>query len=171
VFDMLACPIVAALLASGSGKLAAAASIPVAHVRGATSDVQFLVDETARRSSTVRELLARLAATDAIVYVEITPSPQIPRARTKLVTAVAGARFMRIGINSGVASGDRGPLLAHELQHAVEIAERNGIRNDGSVRELYLRIGRRQGADAFETDAARDVEWTVRSELRLKIGG
>jgi len=102
---------------------------------------------------------------DVAVYVERTASPLIPTARTKLVTAVPGARFIRIGISTTVSFADLGPFLAHELQHAVEIAERVRVRDDDAVRDLYLEIGRARGGDRYETDAAREVEWVVRSEL------
>lgn len=143
-----------------------AAIVPSPHVRAASTQVRLWIDDATRRSVVVRQLLARLACTDVIVYVEITASPQIPRARTKLVAAVEGTRFLRIGINAGVALTDLAPLLAHELQHVLEIAERDEVRDEDAVRRLYRRIGRAGGADAFETDAALAVELIVRTELR-----
>jgi hypothetical protein len=140
-------------------------------VRAASSQMRLLIEDTARRSPLVRDLIARLACTDVIVYVEFTASPQIRLARTKLVTAVPGARFLRIGINRRVSGMDTGAMLAHELQHAVEIAEENGVRDDDGLRRLYERIGRAIGADRFETDAAVEVESIVRRELRHRIGG
>ena len=140
-------------------------------LRPASAEMRWIIDDTAARSATVRALIARLNNTDTIVYVERTPSPQIPVARTKLVTTVPGARFLRIGLSTAIGFADLGPMLAHELQHAVEIAERDDVRDDDAVRDLYRRIGQARGGDRFETEAARDVEWVVRSELRAKMGG
>jgi hypothetical protein len=140
-------------------------------VRAEASEVRTLIATATARSGTVRELIARLNCTDAIVYVEVIASPLVPTARTKLVATVAGARFIRISINIAVGDRDRMPLLAHELQHAVEIAEQFDVRDDDGVRRLYAKIGRSTGRDSFETDAARDVEWIVRTELHTKIGG
>ena len=123
----------------------------------------------ASQSPTVRDLLARLSATDAIVYIELTISPQIPSARTKLVTATPAARFLRIGVNSALPPSETPALIAHELQHAVEIAEREDVRDDEGVRRLYARIGHRHGLDNYETDAARDVERRVRDEMRRRL--
>jgi len=145
--------------------------IAISRVRTESPDVRRLIEDTASRSATVRELLARLAQTDIIVYVEFTPSPLVPTARTKLVTTASGTRFLRIGINVNAAMADRGPWLGHELQHALEIAEQRDIRDENGVRELYQRIGRSHGPDRFETDGARGVEWAVRTELRIKMGG
>jgi hypothetical protein len=140
-------------------------------VRAQSSEIRALIESTLAHSPTTRALVARLAATDAIVYVEVTASPQVPTARTKLVTAVARARFMRISINMTMTVRERAGLLAHELQHALEIAEHAEVRNDADVRRLYRRIGHAAGGDSFETDAARAVEWVVRSELRTKMSG
>jgi hypothetical protein len=141
------------------------------HVRGATPRMTRLISDAHARSAIVRDLVARLACSDAIVYVELTASPLVPRARTKLVAATGAARFLRIGINSGTPQDDMAPLLAHELQHAVEIGEREHVRDEAALRRLYLSIGRSHGRDAFETDAARDVERIVRDELRHRLGG
>ena len=126
------------------------------------------IEETAARSAVVRELIARLACTDVIVYVEMTASPEIPRARTKLVTALPGVRFLRIGINLSMAGANFAPLLGHELQHAVEIAELDDVRDEEAVRRLYRKIGRAASGDRFETEAALDVEWRVRLECRTE---
>jgi len=127
-----------------------------------------MLDRAAATSATVRELIGRLDATDVIVYVEVTPSPQISLARTKLVTATKTTRFLRIGLRSTLPPFDVTPIIAHELQHALEIAERPDVRDDDGVRRLYARIGHEHGRDTYETDAAREVERTVRQELRRR---
>jgi hypothetical protein len=146
---------------------------PYPRVRAVAPLVRSLITNAASRSMTVRELIARLDDTDVIVHVELTGSAQIPIARTRLVAAVAGVRFLRIAINAGVPFGDIAPLLAHELQHVVEIAEEPGAATESGVRRLYQRIGRARGGDRYETDAAQRVEWTVRREMSrvTKIGG
>jgi hypothetical protein len=158
-------PLVITLLLAGPSE-SAPAHAAASRVRAASSQVRLLIEDTARRSALVRDLIARLACTDVIVYVEFTASPQIRLARTKLVTAVPGARFLRIGINRRVSGMDTGAMLAHELQHAVEIAEEDEVRDDAGLRRLFERIGRAIGADQFETDAAVEVESIVRRELR-----
>jgi hypothetical protein len=137
---------------------------PASRVRAAHGAEQVLQD--AARSGTVQGLLARLAATDVIVYVEITGASDVPTARTKLVTATPSVRFLRIGINAAQPVPDWPSLLAHELQHAVEIAEHSEVRDDPGVRRLYAAIGHQHGTDSYETEAAARVERLVRSELR-----
>jgi hypothetical protein len=156
-------PLAIGLLLAPPGTAGADAS--AAHVRTESAQVRRLIEETAAQSVIVRDLMARLACSDVIVYVEMTASPQIPRARTKLVTAQPGVRFLRIGINQAMSGRDFAPLLGHELQHAVEIAERGEVRDEDAVRRLYREIGRPGPRDSFETDAALDVEWQVRLRL------
>jgi len=145
------------------------AMVPAARVRAAHGAERVLAD--AARSETVRVLLDRLAASDVIVYVEMVGTPDVPTARTKLVTATPAARFLRIGINAAQPAAAWTPLLAHELQHAVEIAEHADVRDDAGVRRLYASIGHQHGIDQFETDAAVQIERTVRAELRrLSVG-
>ncbi len=161
-------PLLVLLLASGAGAPDPAA---VVRVRTVVPQLRTLIADTMQRSAVVRELVARLACSDVIVYVEITASPQIPTARTKLVSASPDVRFLRIGLHAGLPGGDLGPLLAHELQHAVEIAEHEEVRDEPALRRLYQCIGRLHGADSYETDAAQEVEALVRQELRHRIGG
>ena len=138
---------------------------PYPRVRAVTPLVRSLIADAAARSGTVRDLLARLEVSDVIVYVEQSGSSEIPIARTKLVTASGGVRFLRIGIHASVPFHDVAPVLAHELQHALEIAEEPDVTDDDGVRRLYLRIGSSHGRDRYETEAAQEIEWRVRREL------
>jgi hypothetical protein len=136
-----------------------------AHVRPVSASAVLLLTEAAAKSPTVNTLIERLAWSDTIVYVEIIGSPEISLARTKLVAASPAARFLRISINARVAAWDRVALLGHELQHALEIAGAADVRDDEGIRKLYARIGFKGGQDRFETAAARETEWRVRTEL------
>ena len=62
-------------------------------------------------------------------------------------------------------------LLAHELQHAVEIADAPEVVDEASLKELYRRLGADSGPGAFngsvwfETQGAIDTGRRVYSEL------
>jgi len=139
------------------------------HVRAVSRVVQSLLDEAAGLPTTAA-LLQRLDASDQFVYVEFTNSPVIPSARTTLVTATSGVRFLRVAINAHVVPGDRLPLLAHELQHAVELADAPDVRDDDGVRLLYRRLGHASGVDQFETASAIVAERQVRREMAARNG-
>jgi hypothetical protein len=153
----------AALLLAGS-----VTDVPIhtaPHVRATTPGSRALLTEAVAKSSVLNMLIGQFDATDIFVYIEITGSPDIPIARTKLVTAVPTARFLRVTINAQVAPWDRLPLLAHELQHALEIAADPDVRDDDGIRRLFQRVGFSAGEDKYETTAAREVERRVRVEL------
>jgi len=78
-----------------------------------------------------------------------------------------GYRFLRVNLTPGEAEHRQLPLLAHELQHALEVlSDEAAISLDG-VAKLYERIGvRRPGVGIFATDAARRVQDTVYREVR-----
>ncbi len=135
------------------------------HVRAASPRAQTLLAEAVSHSAVINRMIEHLESTDTIVYVDVIATPEIPLARTKLVSGSAVARFLRVSINARVATWDRVPLLAHELQHAIEIADAADVRDDDGVRRLYMKIGFGGGADRFETAAARETEWKVRTEL------
>jgi hypothetical protein len=156
------------LLIASCSMAAPDAIVPLQRVRAATPAAQALVTEAVTRSATVNDLITRLGNTDAIVYVEITASPEIPLARTKLVFGTPDVRFLRVSINIRVPGWERVALLAHELQHAIEIGETTDVRDDDAVRRLYARIGFPGGVNRFETAAARETERRVRGELARK---
>lgn len=138
---------------------------PVPHVRPVSAGATVLLTEAVSRSSVVNDLLNQLAQTDVYVYVELTSATDIRLARTKLVAAPPGARFLRIAVNAHVPPWDRVPYLAHELQHAVEIAAAPDVRDDEGIRKLYARVGFAAAPDQYETSAAREIERRVRLEL------
>jgi len=157
--------VLSGLLLCADVVLAAGPSLPnaTAHVRTPSTVIRGLLFDAAA-SPTMSTLLRRLEASDLIIYVVFTNSPEIPRGRTKLVTATGAARFLRIDINARIRPGDRLPILAHELQHAVELADALNVRDDDGVRRLYTRIGFLCGPDRYETAAACAVEHEVRCE-------
>jgi hypothetical protein len=136
-------------------------------IRPVGQDERRLLDETLAGSATARAIAAELAATDVIVYVAYTPSPAIKTGTTALVITAGTWRYVRIQISRWLAGWDHGPVLAHELWHAVEIARAPDVRDDAGMRLLY-RNARTEVADQhrFDTAAARDVQRTVHVELR-----
>ena len=115
-------------------------------------------------SVTVRSLVATLEASNVIVHIE--SSRMLPLGivgTTRFVTSRGGYRYVRITIATDLSKTGRSAILAHELQHACELAQSNADDAD-SVRELFEREGHRLGA-FVETRAAIDAERLVRGEL------
>jgi hypothetical protein len=140
---------------------------PFRHVRSTQPRTEQLLDLGARRSPTFARLRATLEATDVIVYVQ-TVSNLTRRLDGRLVfLSTAGRkRYLRIDIRGSLPLNDRLSAIAHELQHAVEIAGSVDVLDEASLGRFYRRIGvSREARTGFDTHAAREAGARVRSEL------
>jgi hypothetical protein len=138
----------------------------VPHVRPASAAARQLIDAAARDSPTVRRLIEQVQQSDIFVYVQLTGSPQVPTASTTFTVATPRGRYLRILINAGTPIWTRTEMLAHELQHVLEIAAAPEVTGNDGIRILYERIGRAgQGTDRYETLEAKRIEALVRREI------
>lgn len=135
------------------------------NVRGASPRETAMLRELVARSATARHLTAQIGAEAVIVYVEIKSSMPHGHGATRLAAITPHARFIRITLAPGSHPDDLAALLAHELQHALELA-RADVTNTDDMRRLYRAIGDDQSASVrFETVAAQEIGELVRQEL------
>ena len=141
------------------------------HVRTTEPRILALVNEGKARSETFRRLVAALDASDVIVYLE----PKMTRRMLGgyLFNNVGGRgewRYLRIAVDFHGAHNRVIALLAHELQHAVEVAQAPGARDAGSLEKLFSRWTIQSGCggttSCYETQASQDVESAVGNELK-----
>ena len=138
---------------------------PLHNVRGASSRERALLQELVARSPTSRSLIAQIGSEAVIVYVEIRPLMTRGRGATRLAATTSSTQYIRITLAPGPHPDDLAALLAHELQHALEIARADATSSD-DLRRLYRAIGEDRAASvAFETVAAQEVSARVRQEL------
>ena len=160
-------PLLVLLVFSGSLE---AGDVP--RLRGASPGESRMIENTLQRSPTARALADRIEASDLIVYVQLTIDLPAGRAATRLVAATDSYRYLRVVIGAMTHPADRGALLAHELQHALEIGSAREVRDVSTLRRLYERIGEdRHARFAFETAAARDVAQRVQREMTVPRDG
>jgi hypothetical protein len=115
------------------------------------------LDRGLLRSAVVRTLVSELEHTDVIVHVQtVSTLPMGTAGQTRLSLDVGSCRYIRIQLARALLPDERAAILAHELQHAAELA-RAGARDDHDVRALYERIGREVADGTFETAEARDA--------------
>lgn len=130
---------------------------PPPHVRP-EHDVRPLVEEAARRSPLIRELIERLEGLDVTVYIRVRSLTSSLDGRIALLSAAVGARYLVIELACERTGVTQMATLGHELYHALEIAQEPSVVSPGTLADLYSRIGRQTGADrglrTFETDAA-----------------
>jgi hypothetical protein len=136
-------------------------------VRPLGREAEHLLAEARRLSPTVRRLVAELEVSDLIVFLELRIPRSIRTGQLALVGTGGGVRYVKIEIYGVNCVRARTPWLAHELQHAVEIAAAPEVTDDAGVKRLYERIGRpsKDGLHSFETKAAIDVRDQVLAEL------
>lgn len=137
------------------------------HVRSTQPRTEQLLDLGARRSATFAALRATLETTDVIVYVQ-TIADLRPALDGRLIFLGSSGRhrYLRIDVRNSLTTTDLLSAIAHELQHAVEIAGSVEVRDAKSMGNFYERIGVSRGArTSFDTHAARETGARVKSEL------
>jgi hypothetical protein len=172
--------LLSSIFCGGAGRLLAADAILTvaerqARVRTTDTRLRRLVDQGARESPTFRTLVDRLNASDVVVYLhcEVVNASRRVDGRLVFVAAAGGFRYVVVRLAWLVPRERQIAILAHELQHAVEIAETPAIVDRPSLAREYARIGfvssRTDVAGmAFETVAAAAVGERVLRELGVR---
>src|SRR5262245_22738816 len=140
-------------------------------VRSTNRYIGALVREGYDRSATFRELVHTIQRSNVTVWVQpgMCAGGRI-RACLVSVSGSARARYIWIKIDPQHTIRDRLiAAIAHELQHAVEIAEAPDVTDASAVVSLYRRIavGRcREGlSEECETERALEIEKIVNAQL------
>ena len=139
-----------------------------AHVRGLDPPAAGALERGQHRSQRFRELVEELNQSDVIVHVVTSAGFTAGVAgTTRFVARIAGTRYLRVDLASTLTFELQVVILAHELQHACEVA-RSAASSSSGVRALYQDIGKAVSGytDVFETaDAVRTGD-VVRNQLR-----
>lgn len=144
-------------------------AVPFPHVRAEDSQMRTLIDDAIASSATVRALVARITASDVVVFVACELDPSVKASgRLNFMTSAGGVRYLVIRLKPKRRTAAIA-MLAHELQHAAEIAGIPSIVDEQSLQRAYERIGYRSHAShgglAFDTKAAVDIGRRVAEEL------
>ena len=125
-----------------------------------------------RKSPTFRALVEELERADVVVYVYTTPylSERVSGGLS-FVGVSATFRFVKIALDLDLTPDQTVYILAHELQHALEIARAPHVRTQSDFDALYRHVGIGGAlAHTFETAEARLTGQQVRRELRAEPG-
>ena len=121
-----------------------------------------------RYSATLRRLLVAVGAAPLVVYVEEAgATPGAWDGRLRFLGRAASWRYVVIDVRPGASGPVVAALLAHELQHALEV-HGGRVENAAEFRRLFARIGFPSGVagvDAFDTAAAIDAGVDTLREL------
>jgi hypothetical protein len=142
------------------------------HVRAESPEVRALIADAAERSVTFRALVDGIERSNVIVYVRVRLfNSQMLDGRIGFLGSHPGVRFLAIELACPRRRELQLTTLAHELQHALEIARAPWVVGPATLAQYYGQIGNEIGggtALTFETDAARRTGARVRLEL---LGG
>jgi hypothetical protein len=144
---------------------------PLVKLRSTESAVRELIREGQRRSPTLAALVEKIERSDTIIYVA--------RVHT-LLHAMEGClviegdgsplRYLRVLLAIETPRERMIVVLAHELQHVIEVLEAHIPNERAAVEALFKRIGvatlgSRTG-EQYETAAAQTLDTNVARELR-----
>ncbi len=139
---------------------------PTRHVRTSYPYVTSLLRDGFSRSPTFARLIMRLEHSDLIVHIETTMTlPPGVEGRLILLPRAHETRYVRIQIGMCQSHADGIALLAHELEHAQELADAPAVSDPSGFVTLYERIGLKSGWRQYETEAAQEVQRRVRREI------
>jgi hypothetical protein len=158
------------IVRNGVGRLGATQDPSVRHVRATEPKILSLIDAGFSGSATFRGLITTLNASDVIIYIE----PKLNRQALSgylahNIVAQGGYRYLHIAVEISGSQRRLVSLLAHELQHAVEVAQAPDARDAESLERMFSRIAIKfgcGGTTCYESQAAIDVEDIVNEELK-----
>jgi hypothetical protein len=134
-------------------------------IRPEDGAIRALIDRGMERSATFRDLNTRLDNANVIVYVRFSRCSGGVAACLFWASADTVARRLLIKIDRfGRSPDELTALLAHELQHANEVAADPDIKDLASFEKSFASIGRKHAA-GFETEEAGKILKRVAAEL------
>ena len=158
--------VLAAIAAAGGGTVNGQSESPA--VRPESADIRALIDRGIERSATFRDLITGLHNADVIVYVRFSRCSQRVPACLFWASAETETRRLLIKIDTFGGSPDGlTALLAHELQHANEVASDPEITDLASFQNSFASRGWKHAA-GFETEEAGKISKRVAAELRRR---
>jgi len=145
------------------------------HVRASEPRILALIDAGLSRSATFRSLVAGLDESDVIVYIDAKFTREsLGGYLAHDVVVRGGYRYLRIAVDTTGSQDRLVALLAHELQHATEIAQAPDALDGESLRRVFARLSVQfgcSGTTCYETQAAKDIEHIVGDELKAARRG
>jgi hypothetical protein len=145
-------------------------------VRSSNRVMTAVIDEGCNRSASFRRLFERIEESNGIVYVEFGHCAlgHLNGCLLPFVVPASGVRYLRIVVTpDGTRTNHDGliALVAHELQHALEVLAHPEVVDVDTMQAMYGRIGRPlAGRHGYETTDAHAAQDAVLSELTKRPG-
>jgi len=141
-------------------------------IRALDARAAVAIEAGLRRSPTFRALVDELEQSDLVVYVYTTPYlSRHVSGGLSFVGVSATDRFVKIALDLDLTPDQMVYILAHELQHALEVARASHVKTQRDFDGFYRHVGIGGAlAHTFETAAAQQTGLQVRRELRAEPG-
>jgi hypothetical protein len=146
-------------------------------VRAETAGMRQLIADGVAGSAAFRALVSIVEQSDLVVYVRCRLFPEHElRGRLGFLSAAGGYRYAVIEVSCYQPYSAQLEILAHELQHAVEVASAPWVVDAKTFERFYAAAGElvssSGGTKMYETCAAVERAARVRRELRqIDLGG
>lgn len=168
----LLAPTLALIIALGTCvRFVSAAPDGTGHVRTTDPGLRRLVQQGARASPIFRALMNRIEQSDVVVYLRCDGNLLSgSEGRLTFVSSAGGYRYVLARLRRRQSSDHQLAIIAHELQHAVEIANAPAIVDSPSLAREFQKIGfvnfyAPEPGIAFDSEAAIQTGNRVLREL------
>ena len=154
--------------------IAVASIVFGSHVRSEDPVIGAALRDSLHNSAVIQRLVDVIDASNVIVYLARGDCPRPAVACLMVTGSGPDVRYVRINFSFRIGLGkpggwhkdDLSAAIAHELQHAVEIAEWPDVVNGATMQAAYTRRGIGRGGSHLDTDAAIQAGDERRAELR-----
>jgi hypothetical protein len=153
--------------------IAAASVVLGSHVRTADPEIGAVLTDSLEKSAVIRRLVGVIDGSNLLVYLARGDCPRPATACLMMAGGGPEVRYVRINFQLPSGPGRAGGwhrselsiAMAHELQHAVEIAQWPEVIDGTSLQTTYRSRGVDLGGSHLDTDAAIDAGEARRMEL------
>lgn len=149
-------------------EVGACSSVGSGRLRPGHADLSDLISRGCTLSPTFNDLVDRLERSDVIVFTRFARCSNGVASCLHFLGAADGSRSLRISVDRfGRAEWQILALIAHELQHALEIADEPDAKDVASVGRVFERLGWR-GSAGLETAHAAAIARVVEREVTAR---
>lgn len=167
-----ATPLAAGLNASGSE------TVTVVRLHPTTQRLAALIEEATARSSTFRNMVASIEATDGMVFIEEGKCPRgVPACLIWQLTQAGRYRVLFVVIDTRRPDIHLMASIGHELRHALEVLEDPSVRTTAAIKRFYMRqlaagsyIVETAAATAAGVDVLREIHQS-RAQEKMRTPG
>ena len=138
------------------------------HVRTAEAEIRELIADGYVRSATFRQLVDGVEGLSCVVYIARTARLSQGMNGALLHSAVGRSDMpiLRILLKASLSGDEAIATIGHELQHVVEADGASNARAIAAAFDELDSTARTGSIRKYETEAAVDITWKVRTELR-----